>query len=247
MSRCASCGYDLAGHLAGERCPECGQAILDIALRGGLAAGGAVHARPAARIATVVAVLVCIAAACGLVEHVMNLAPRLDAVLWTAWQQGRYIGLLLGAYLATLVARMCVPDSPWSRLIWLAAAARLGWGLVCETVVNPFVAPGLLLLDVMSAEILVALALDLVVALGVVHVVATGGISRAGAGPAYIAVAAAGYGMVVARMPLTVDPSGITTLILRSGAFGATACAVALWRIKAELTPRDQSHPRAAS
>lgn len=246
MIRCASCGYDLAGRLAGERCPECGQAIPDIALRGGLAAGGAVHARPAARIATVVAVLVGIAAACGLVEQVTNLSPRLEAVLWTVWQQGRYIGFLLGAYLATLVARMCVPDSPWSRLIWLAAAARLGWGLVCETVVNPFVAPPLFLLDVMSAEILVALALDLVVALGVVHVVATGGISRAGAGPAWVSAGLAAFGLLALNWMFMLDSTGVLSLILRSGAPGAVACALALRRIEAELVPGRPNRPEAA-
>lgn len=235
MIRCASCGYDLAGRLAGERCPECGQAIPDIALRGGLAAGGAVHARPAARIATVIAVLVGIAAACGLVVQVANLSPRLEAVLWTAWQQGRYVGLLLGAYLGTLVARMCVPDSPWSRLIWLAAAARLGWGLVCEAVVNPFVVPPLFLLDVMSAEIPVSLALDCVVALGVVHVGRTGGVSRASVVAAWVAAGFAAYGFAALKWRLPVDAMGLLSTTLSSGLPGAIACALALRRIEAEL------------
>lgn len=238
MIRCASCGYDLAGRLAGERCPECGQAIPDIALGGGLAHGGAVCVRPAARIALVIAALVCLATACGLAEQVMVLAPRLEAALFTGWQQGRFIGLLLGAYLAVLVARMCVPHSPWSRLLWLAAAVRLGWGLVCEAVVNPFVAPGRLLLEIMSVEVEVTLALDLVLALGIVHVVRTGGISRAAVGTAWVAVGLAAFGLIASERVFSVDSSGVLTIVLRSGAPGAIACALVLRRMKDELLPR---------
>jgi len=70
LIRCAACGYDLAGRVAGERCPECGQAIPRVVLRGGLAAGVLVSwqadVRPGAVMAIGVRPLLALAAAIAL-------------------------------------------------------------------------------------------------------------------------------------------------------------------------------------
>ncbi len=33
-NRCVKCGYDLRAHAAGQRCPECGTVVIDMACHG---------------------------------------------------------------------------------------------------------------------------------------------------------------------------------------------------------------------
>lgn len=241
MNRCIECGYDLGGSAKGARCPECGTQSITIALTGGLADGGALNARPAARLAVAVAALLAVPLAVAILGQLLDPQPWVRAALDRALHAAHGLAILLGAYLCVLVARMLPRDSPWHRALWIVMAGRVVWGCALLAFELTSVVPYSLV-----AELPVQLAGDLLLAIAVARIAPSGGLSPASTAPAYIAVAAAGYGMVVARMPITVDPSGITTWVLRSGAIGAIACAVALRRIKAELTPRDESHRRAA-
>jgi len=248
MNLCVHCGYDLAGRQAGERCPECGRRVRRD-LRGGLAAGGARFARPAARTALVVAALTSVAAVSALTEMFVSDG---GAVLWTIWHQGRFLALFVGAYLCALVARMLPRDSAWSRVMWLAVAARIAWGGLGEFFLHvpAPAAAGPVLVGWWDVETTFILSLDMLVALGIVRVSVSGGISRVGSTAAWVAAGAAAYGLstyglLASRQGFAFDQHGVLACILRSGAPGSIACAVALLGIQSELERGGEAAPEA--
>jgi hypothetical protein len=234
-ARCIECAYDLTGRVVGERCPECGRTVSGLALRGGLAEGGARLVRSAARIAMVIAVLAMSAAACELIVRLVDPPLWIAAVFWTASQQAQYIAVLLGAYLCTLVARICPRDSPWTRALWFAAVARVVCAAVCEILVLGPVAWSQVILQGFPAVVAATLALDLVLALVIVQIGRTGGLARAGAWPAWVAVVLAAYGLVVSPWTMSSDAGVLLAVVVQAGAPGAIACAVALRRIAREI------------
>ena len=231
MSRCIECGYELGGSPAGARCPECGTQSTTLALTGGLAEGGGQHARAAARVAVVVAVLLTAPLAAAILGQLMDDRPTpLNLALARVLGFAQALGVLIGAYICVLVARMLPRDSPWRRMLWIVMAARIAWGCALCAFELTSAVPYTLI-----ADLPVQLASDLLLAIAVARIAPTGGLSQASIAPAYIAVAAAGYGLVAARAQLAFDSSGVTTWVMRSGALGAIACAVALRRIHREL------------
>lgn len=231
MSRCLACGYDLGGSAPCARCPECGTASTGRVLTGGLAGIGALSARPAARVAISIAALLVIPLAVAILGILADPHPTaLNALLHRVAASAQAIAVLLGAYLCVLVARMVPADSPWHRMLWIVMAARILWGCALLAFAFTMIVPYTVI-----AELPVMLAADLLLGVAVLRIAPTGGLSNKSFAPALVATVAAGYGMAVASIPLTVDPSGITTWILRSGAVGGVACAVALWRIDREL------------
>ena len=231
---CNACGYDLRGRRVGDRCPECGRSVPFLELSGGLAAGGALRARPAARLGWLIAVLSVLASFALYAVLAQAASQWMQSLFALVWLQSRVVTLVLGAWLCALVARMLPRDSAWSRAMWLAMAVRIVWGGLFEASVVARAPTGTLLF-VADAEMAVSRALDLLVALAVLRIAPTGGLSRRSAIPAMVAVAASVLGCVVSRMRLDLDAWSVASIPLRSGAIGAVGCAASLWRIKREL------------
>jgi hypothetical protein len=74
-----------------------------------------------------------------------------------------------------------------------------------------------------------------VVALVIVQIGRTGGLARAGAWPAWVAVASAAYGLIVTRWTMSSDVGVLLAVVVHAGAPAAIACAVALRRIAREI------------
>ena len=191
-------------------------------------------ARLAARLGWLIAVLSVLASFALYAVLAQAASQWMQSLLALMWLQSRVVTLLLGSWLCALVARMLPRDSAWSRAMWFAMVARIVWaGLFEASVVAR--APTGALLFVADAEMAVSRALDLLVALAVLRIAPTGGLSRRSAIPAMAAVAASVLGCVVSRTRLDVEMWSVASIPLRSGAIGAVACALALWRIKREL------------
>ena len=240
MSHCIACGYDLVGRGRGARCPECGATSTNIDLKGGLAGVGVLSARPAASWSMAVAALMAVPLTFAILARLVDARPTVQAVIRGVAVFGWAFALFGGAYLSVLIGRMLPQDSAWRRVLWIvmggrvvAAFALLGFELTSAV---PYQA-------VTQLEML--LAADLLQAVAVARIAPTGGLSRASAVPAYTAVAASAYGMVIASLPLDFDSTGVLAGIMRSGAVGAVACAVALWRINRELRGPDGCQARA--
>ncbi len=230
MSRCLECGYDLGGSARGARCPQCGTRSTDIELTGGLAGVGALSARPADRIAIAAAALLVIPLTLLILARLVDARDSVHATLREISYFTQAFALLAGAYLCVLVGRMLPAELPWRRMLWIVMAVRIAGACALLGFALTSVVP-----TAVVAELQVVLAADLLFALAVARIAPTGGLSRASAVPAYTAVAGAGYGMVLTHLPLAYDPSGIASGVMQSGAVGAVACAIALWRIKREL------------
>ena len=249
MNRCIECGYALVGRVRGVRCPECGAESLAIQLEGGLADGGARCARAASRLAWVLAGLLWFASIALLLVLLRFGSERTEMVLALCWQHARVAALCVGAWLVAVVARMLPRESAWSRAMWLTALARVAWALLFEaSIVGQ--APRGILLFVAEAELPVGLGLDLLVALAVLRIAPTGGLPRAGAAPIARAAGASagasvlGLAIVCFAWSPQLDPSAwaIAAIPLCSGALGAIAGALALWRIKCALHAQGQLH-----
>lgn len=240
MSHCIACGYDLVGRGRGARCPECGATSTNIDLKGGLAGVGVLSARPAARWSMAIAVLMAVPLACAILARLVDARFAVHEVIRDVCVFAWALALFGGVYLSVLIGRMLPQESAWRRVLWVVMAGRIV--AACALLAFEF-ATSVPYEIITQLELL--LAGDLLQAVAVARIAPTGGLSRASAVPAYTAVAVSAYGMVMANLPVDFDSTGVLSGIMRSGAVGAVACAVALWRIDHELHGPDGCQARA--
>ncbi len=240
MSHCIACGYDLVGRGRGARCPECGATSTNIELKGGLAGVGVMSARPAARWSVAVAVLMAVPLAFAILARLVDARFAVHAVIRDICAFAWALALFGGVYLSVLVGRMLPQESAWRRVLWVVMAGRIV--AACALLAFEFATS---VPYELVTQLNLLLAADLLQAVAVARIAPTGGLSRASAVPAYTAVAASAYGMVISSLPLDFDSTGVLSGIMRSGAVGAVACAVALWRIDRELRGPDGCQARA--